>query len=308
MPSIFPKLMNSRRSLLRVTAPLLLALTPVAQGRGPAPEPPPRSPAPPAEAKDDATGLALLTLDAGTLMPWIVDPSASAPTLDGAATRVAALRTRPTAAYLVDVAVARVPRKAMERAAAGVERMSGIQEALYGDQKQVRSFSAALPDDVGHEWFASVRGHVKAETRFGQGLGLRSLLLARAFDGRELPYVKDYDLQVGRGGFVLEPEIGRVRDGIEVRVAVAPAAEGDGCELALGVVDRKVELPIPTFDTTLPGSTMKVTLQLPTSRSWPGVARQELALDEALALVWPGPEDSVYCALATAKALTGESR
>ena len=91
--------------------------------------------------------------------------------------------------------------------------------------------------------------------------------------GRQVSYVKDFTASVAGGQFIADPVIDTVFDGLQVKVLAAYAGKDRIC-LSCSVLKQDVAQPLPTFQTTLAGSTLPVTIQLPRST---GVRLQQTA-------------------------------
>jgi type II secretory pathway component GspD/PulD (secretin) len=77
-------------------------------------------------------------------------------------------------------------------------------------------------------------------------------------------YVKDYDVEVAQASFIADPKVDVIQDGLVLDVR--PTINHDRKHITLNLQPTVAELlvPIPTFTTSLAGSTLPVTLQLPT--------------------------------------------
>lgn len=76
-------------------------------------------------------------------------------------------------------------------------------------------------------------------------------------------YVRDFDVEVAQAAFIADPKIDVIQDGIVLDVK--PVIQHDRKYITLNLNPTVAELqrPIPTFTTSLAGSTLPVTLQLP---------------------------------------------
>ncbi len=76
-------------------------------------------------------------------------------------------------------------------------------------------------------------------------------------------YVRDFDVEVAQAAFIADPKIDVIQDGIVLDVQ--PVIQHDRRYIVLNLNPTVSELqrPIPTFTTSLAGSTLPVTLQLP---------------------------------------------
>ncbi|MGE3171131.1 MAG: hypothetical protein AB7O97_00810 [Planctomycetota bacterium] len=76
-------------------------------------------------------------------------------------------------------------------------------------------------------------------------------------------YVRDFDVEVAQASFIADPKVDVIQDGIVLDVQ--PVIEQSRKYIVLNLNPTIAELtrPIPTFTTSLAGSTLPVTLQLP---------------------------------------------
>lgn len=76
-------------------------------------------------------------------------------------------------------------------------------------------------------------------------------------------YVRDFDVEVAQASFIADPKVDVIQDGIVLDVQ--PVIQHDRKYIILQLQPTVAELqrPIPTFTTSLAGSTLPVTLQLP---------------------------------------------
>ncbi len=76
-------------------------------------------------------------------------------------------------------------------------------------------------------------------------------------------YVRDFDVEVAQAAFIADPKVDVIQDGIVLDVQ--PVIQQDRKYIILNLNPTVAELtrPIPTFTTSLAGSTLPVTLQLP---------------------------------------------
>ncbi len=79
-------------------------------------------------------------------------------------------------------------------------------------------------------------------------------------------YVRDFDIEVAQASFIADPKVDVIQDGVVLDVR--PTITHDRRRVALSLQPTIAELvrPIPTFSTSLAGSTLPVTLQLPIMR------------------------------------------
>ena len=76
-------------------------------------------------------------------------------------------------------------------------------------------------------------------------------------------YVRDFDVEVAQASFIADPKVDVVQDGIVLDVK--PVVKHNRREIVLDLEPTVAELllPIPTFSTSLAGTTIPVTIQLP---------------------------------------------
>lgn len=76
-------------------------------------------------------------------------------------------------------------------------------------------------------------------------------------------YVRDFDVEVAQASFIADPKVDVIQDGIVLDVQ--PVIQQDRKYIILNLTPTVAQLqrPIPTFTTSLAGSTLPVTLQLP---------------------------------------------
>ena len=76
-------------------------------------------------------------------------------------------------------------------------------------------------------------------------------------------YVRDFDVEVAQAAFIADPKVDVIQDGLVLEVE--PVILNDRKYILLKIDPTVAELqrPIPTFTTSLAGSTLPVTLQLP---------------------------------------------
>lgn len=77
-------------------------------------------------------------------------------------------------------------------------------------------------------------------------------------------YVRDFDVEVAQAAFIADPKVDVVQDGIVLDVQPTILNDRKYIILNLSPTVAELQRPIPTFTTSLAGSTLPVTLQLPT--------------------------------------------
>ncbi|MCB9870840.1 MAG: hypothetical protein H6837_13370 [Planctomycetes bacterium] len=76
-------------------------------------------------------------------------------------------------------------------------------------------------------------------------------------------YVRDFDVEVAQASFIADPKIDVIHDGIVLDVRPIIRHDRRSVTLVLEPTVAQLQRPIPTFTTSLAGSTLPVTLQLP---------------------------------------------
>lgn len=76
-------------------------------------------------------------------------------------------------------------------------------------------------------------------------------------------YVRDFDVEVAQAAFIADPKIDVIQDGIVLDVKPVIQHDRKYITLSLNPTVAELQRPIPTFTTSLAGSTLPVTLQLP---------------------------------------------
>ncbi|MCB9879736.1 MAG: hypothetical protein H6835_19245 [Planctomycetes bacterium] len=76
-------------------------------------------------------------------------------------------------------------------------------------------------------------------------------------------YVRDFDVEVAQAAFIADPKVDVIQDGIVLDVKPIIQNDRKYIVLDLNPTVAELERPIPTFTTSLAGSTLPVTIQLP---------------------------------------------
>jgi len=76
-------------------------------------------------------------------------------------------------------------------------------------------------------------------------------------------YVRDFDVEVAQAAFIADPKVDVIQDGIVLDVQPVIQHDRKYIILTLSPTVAELQRPIPTFTTSLAGSTLPVTLQLP---------------------------------------------
>ncbi len=80
--------------------------------------------------------------------------------------------------------------------------------------------------------------------------------------GRQISFVQDFDVEIAQTAFVADPIIGIVWDGVLAEFTAWPN-DDEGIQLSLEVAVSDVEMPMPTFTTSLGVFAEPVTIQIP---------------------------------------------
>lgn len=76
-------------------------------------------------------------------------------------------------------------------------------------------------------------------------------------------YVRDFDVEVAQASFIADPKVDVIQDGIVLDVRPVISYDRKHIKMNLQPTVAELQRPIPTFTTSLAGSTLPVTLQLP---------------------------------------------
>ena len=76
-------------------------------------------------------------------------------------------------------------------------------------------------------------------------------------------YVRDFDVEVAQAAFIADPKVDVIQDGIVLDVQPVIMNDRKYIVLNLNPTVAELQRPIPTFTTSLAGSTLPVTVQLP---------------------------------------------
>ncbi len=77
-------------------------------------------------------------------------------------------------------------------------------------------------------------------------------------------YIRDFDVEVAQASFIADPKVDVIQDGIVLDVRPTIAHDRKNIMLSLQPTVAELTRPIPTFTTSLAGTTLPVILQLPT--------------------------------------------
>jgi len=80
---------------------------------------------------------------------------------------------------------------------------------------------------------------------------------------QQVSYVKDFDVEVAQAAFIADPQVDILQDGIVLDVRPTIAYDRKYIALELRPTVAELVRPIPTFTSSLAGSTLAVTIQLP---------------------------------------------
>lgn len=98
----------------------------------------------------------------------------------------------------------------------------------------------------------------------GQQLSVINSQRANVSVINQTSYVKDYEVEVAQASFIADPKVDVIQDGLALDVRPVISFDRKHITLNLQPTVAELQLPIPTFTTSLAGSTLPVTLQLPT--------------------------------------------
>jgi type II secretory pathway component GspD/PulD (secretin) len=98
----------------------------------------------------------------------------------------------------------------------------------------------------------------------GQQLSVVNAQRAHVAVMNQTSYVKDYEVEVAQASFIADPKVDVIQDGLILDVRPVISYDRKRITLNLQPTVAELQLPIPTFTTSLAGSTLPVTLQLPT--------------------------------------------
>lgn len=119
-----------------------------------------------------------------------------------------------------------------------------------------------------------------------QKLDVMPLHIAHMAKINQTAYVRDFEIEVAKDAFIADPIVDVVQDGILMQAAVSPLENGR-LGLSLDAIVTDLQKPIPTFKTTLAGTTHEVTIQLPSLKSTQLEAAVELTADEIVVMALP---------------------
>lgn len=112
-------------------------------------------------------------------------------------------------------------------------------------------------------------------TQFPQVI-VEGLHRAKLRVGKHIEYVRDFEIEVSNATFTPVPVKETLFDGHDVDVMVARIADGK-LAVQMQLVDQVVELPLREVATTVPGSTLIVTVQVPRVTGCRGSMAVEMA-------------------------------
>ena len=81
---------------------------------------------------------------------------------------------------------------------------------------------------------------------------------------QQISYVKDFDVEVAQAAFIADPQVGILQDGIVLDVKPTIAYDRKYITLELRPTIAQLVRPMPTFASSLAGSTLAVKIQMPT--------------------------------------------
>jgi hypothetical protein len=159
--------------------------------------------------------------------------------------------------YLVDLRLCEVPAALFERDVAPLlPKADGVPAAAPAPHATVLDDAAARALVTTLKKGADVK-----ITQFPQ-IVAPSLHLARLRVGDQVAYVRDFEIEVAAAAFIANPIVDVLFHGYDVDLMCCEVRAGTlGVQLQL--VDQVLEQPIRTIETTVPGSTLPVTVQVP---------------------------------------------
>jgi hypothetical protein len=107
--------------------------------------------------------------------------------------------------------------------------------------------------------------------------------------GNNIAYVRDFEIEVAEAAFIADPVVDTIWDGVQIEAICGPLADGT-IGVQFEVLAQKVERPLPQFETTLPGTTQKVAIQVPRASGCKG--SQTVALRDGATAVMAARKNS----------------
>jgi hypothetical protein len=133
---------------------------------------------------------------------------------------------------------------------------------------------------------AALKGDARCEAVASPKLVVRPLMPAQVSQVQQTAYVRDFEIEVAKASFLANPIVDVVRDGVSIEAAATLLQEGTmGVSLQMSVCD--LQRPIREFTTTLAGSTLPVTIQLPKVQTTQARAAVELQRGHTIVLPLP---------------------
>lgn len=158
--------------------------------------------------------------------------------------------------FQVDLRLCTVPAKVFdEHVAPLLTRAAGAPDAGV-------TSSALVASDAANALRKKIVGADGANlTQFPQ-IVVPGLHAAKLRVGEEIAYVRDFEIEVVEQAFVANPIVDVLFHGHDVDVLCGPTGSGL-LGVQVQIVDQVVERPIQTLATTVPGTTLPVTVQVP---------------------------------------------
>ncbi|MGB3968506.1 MAG: hypothetical protein WBO45_17350, partial [Planctomycetota bacterium] len=155
--------------------------------------------------------------------------------------------------FQVDVRLCQVPALVFDREVTPLLQVAG--------GAPDRTCNIVLDATAGRGLLVALRQAAVPITQFPQVVAPH-LDCAQLKVGKQLAYVRDFEIEVVQAAFLANPVIDVLFDGHQVDVLCAETRAGTlGVQLQL--VDQVVEQPIPKRTTTVPGTTKEVTVEVP---------------------------------------------
>lgn len=146
--------------------------------------------------------------------------------------------------------------------------LQDVEPLLRGDAKAEDRPATVLlaPGKSTDDFVVALGKHEGVESLELPTLSMRAFAACFASSLNQTAYVRDFEVEVANAAFIANPIIGTVQDGLVVQAAALPSDDGVA-RLSLDVRRSDLMRPIPTFTTSLGGSTVPVTIQLPNVQS-----------------------------------------
>lgn len=195
--------------------------------------------------------------------------------------------------YQVDVRLCAVPARVFERDVAPQLAIAAGQPA--GAATPPTAVLGATAAEA--LWKALKQSGEVQFTQFPQVVS-PALTHAKLQVGDQLAYVRDFEIEVGNGSLIADPVVDVVFDGCDIDVFCAEVRAGT-IGMQMQVVDQRIEKPIRTIETRLPGITVPGTLQVPHITGCRGSQTVELASGATAVMAAKKPDGQWLVVLTT---------